>query len=103
MADAAHDTAHGHMDITDQRETFHGFLAATIWGCGLIAMGVALATLAFAINAGWWAGMIAYVVIGVAVGILFKQGGAWWATLIASTVILGIGGVIVPLVTGFAS
>lgn len=102
MAEAAHDNAHGHMDIADQRETFSGFLVATIWGCGLIAQGVALAVLAFAIGAGWWAGMAAYVVIGVGVGVLFKQGGAWWATLIASTVILGIGGIIVPLVTGLA-
>lgn len=104
MAEAAHDDhAHGHMDIRDQRETFHGFLVASIWGCGYVAMGVALATLAFAMNLGWWAGLAAFVVIGVGVGVLFKQGGAWWATLIGLTVLLGLGGIVVPLVSGLAS
>ena len=101
MAEAAHgDSAHGHMDIKGQRETFHGFLVATVWGCGLVAMSVALLTLAFAIGAGWWAGLGAFVVIGVVVGMLFKQSGAWWAMLIGVAILSAIGGAIVPLVAG---
>jgi hypothetical protein len=102
MAEAAHGDHHdrGHMEITDQKETFHGFLVATVWGCALVAMSVALFTLAFAMNLGWFAGLGAYLAIGVATGVLFKQGGAWWAMLIASTVLLGIGGAVVSLFSG---
>lgn len=92
----------GHMEIADQKGTFDGFLVASIWGCGLIAQSVALLVLAFAMGVGWWAGLGAYVVIGVGVGVLFKQGGAWWAVLVATTILLGIGGIIVPLVAGLA-
>lgn len=103
MAEAAHgDHVHGHMEIKDQKDTFDGFIAASIWGCSYVAQFVALFTLAFAINIGWWAGMAAFVAIGVGIGLFFKQGGVWWAVLIALTVLLGIGGVIVPLVSGLA-
>lgn len=104
MAEAAHSDHYerGHMDIREHKGTFDGFIHATIWGCGLVAMSVALATLAFAIGAGWFPGLLAYVVIGIGVGVLFKQGGAWWATLIATTVLLAIGGAIVPAIAGMA-
>jgi len=102
MAEAAHGDHYdrGHMEIADQKETFDGFMVATIWGCALIAMSVALFVIAFAMNLGWFAGMGAYVVIGAGSGLLFKQGGAWWATLIASTVLLVLGGALVSLFTG---
>lgn len=100
----AQTSAHrGGMDIHDQKQTFHGFLVASLWLGAQIIMGVALATLAFAIGAGWWAGLGAFVLIGVLVGLLFKMSGAWWATLIAETLILGLGGVIVPAITGMMS
>ena len=44
----SHSDARGHMDIQDQKESFGGFLSATVWTCGLIAQIVALTTLAFA-------------------------------------------------------
>lgn len=91
---------HGDMDIQDQKATFHGFLTGTVWTCGQIAMGIALATLAFAIGAGWWAGLFAFVAIGVALGLLFKMSSVWWATLIAETVLLGFGGLVVPALSG---
>ncbi len=102
MAEAAHGDHYdrGHMEITEQKGTFDGFLVATVWGCALIAMFVSLFVIAFAMNLGWFAGMGAYVVIGVGAGLLFKQGGAWWATLIASTVLLVIGGAVVSLFSG---
>lgn len=91
--------AHGNMDITDQKDTFHGFLMASVWGCGLIAQSVALLTLAFAIGAGWWAGLAAFLVIGVAVGMTFKLSGVYWAVQIVLLVLLGLGGLIVPAIT----
>jgi hypothetical protein len=96
----AQTSARGGMDIQDQRGTFHGFLMATVWTCALIAQGVALATLAFAIGNGWWAGVGALVAIGVAVGFLFRMSGAYWAVQIALWVMLGLGGMIVPAITG---
>lgn len=104
MAQAAHDEHgeyhHGDMEIAGQKATFSGFMVATVWGCALIAMSVAMLTLAFAMQLGWFAGLAAYVVIGVAAGMIFKLPGVWWATLIASTVLLGVGGILVPLIAG---
>lgn len=92
--------AHGNMEIQDQKETFHGFLIATVWMCGLIAQLVALLTLGFAIGAGWWAGLAAYIVIGAVVGMLFRLGGVYWAAQIVSWVLLVLGGLIVPALAG---
>jgi hypothetical protein len=92
--------AHGNMDIQDQKETFHGFLMASVWTCGLIAQSVALLTLAFAIGSGWWAGFIAFAVIGVALGFAFRLSGIYWAVQVVLLVLLGLGGLIVPALTG---
>jgi hypothetical protein len=90
----------GGMDIHDQKDTFHGFLAASVWVSGHIAQFVALLVLAFAIGAGWWMGWLAFVVIGIAVGVLFKMGGAYWAAQVAQWLLLGLGGLIVPALAG---
>jgi len=94
MAQAsAQDTA----ELAAHQETFSGFLTATVWVCTHIAQAVMLLTLAFAIGAGWFAGLLAYVAIGVAAGLAFRMSGVYWAAQIAQWVLLGIGGVIVPL------
>ena len=57
--------AHGDMEIQDQKETFHGFLSASVWGSGLVVQLVALLTLGFAIGMGWWAaGFVAFLAFG---------------------------------------
>ena len=99
MAEAAHG-AGGGMDISDQQATFSGFLTATLWGATHIAQAVALFTLAFAIGAGWWAGLLAVAVLGIGVGLFFRMGSVWWAVQIAQLVLLGLGGIIVPLIAG---
>jgi hypothetical protein len=91
--------AHGNMDISDQKATFHGFLMATVWGCGLAAQIIGLLTLAFAIGAGWWAGFVVFVVIGVALGMSFKLSGVYWAVQVALWVLLALGGLIIPALT----
>ena len=91
---------HGEMDIQDQKETFHGFLMASVWTSGLIAQSVMLLTLAFAIGVGWWPGFVAFVLMGVVVGSVFKLSGVYWATQVALWVLLGLGGLIVPALTG---
>lgn len=95
--------AHENMNIQDQRDTFHGFLVTSLWASALIVQGLALATLAFAIGAGWWSGLLAFVVIGIAVGLLFRMTGAFWAVQIALWVLLAIGGAIVGGVSGMTS
>ena len=93
-------SANGGMDITDQRETFHGFLAASLWVGGLVAQWVSLLTLAFAINDGWWSGYVVFVVIGALIGVLFRMSGVYWAVQVALWVLLAIGGLIVPGLAG---
>ncbi|HVV31801.1 MAG TPA: aa3-type cytochrome c oxidase subunit IV [Vitreimonas sp.] len=90
----------GGMDIQDQRETFHGFLVATVWTCVHIAQFVALATLAFAIGAGWWSGVVVFIVIGVVAGLVFKMSGVYWAAQVAQWVLIILGGLIVPALAG---
>lgn len=92
--------AHGDMDIRDQKETFDGFISASIWTSGLIAQGVMLLTLAFAIGMGWWPGLFSFIGIGIAVGLIFKMPSVYWAVQIALWVLLGIGGMIVPALSG---
>lgn len=92
--------ARGHMEIQDQKDTFHGFLTASLWSGGHIVQLVALLTLAFAIGAGWWAGLAAYVAIGVVLGLVFRMSGVYWAAQIVQWVLLGLGGMIVPALAG---
>lgn len=89
--------AQGGMDIQEQKDTFHGFLSATVWMCIFLAQGIALATLAFAIGAGWWSGWLAFVVLGVVAGFLMRMSSVYWAVQVVVWVLLGLGGLIVPL------
>ena len=92
----------GNMDIEAQKGMFHGFLVASVWGSGLIAQSVALLTLAFAIGMGWWMGLLAFAVIGVGVGLVFRMSSAYWVVQITLWVLMAIGGAIVPAVAGLA-
>jgi hypothetical protein len=94
--------AHGNMDIQDQKSTFHAFLMATVWTCGLVAQSVGLLTLGFAIGAGWWPGYFVFVLIGVAVGAVFRLSGVYWAIQVALWILLGLGGLIVPVLSSAA-
>jgi hypothetical protein len=103
MAQAGAHGEHGNMDIRDQKETFHGFLSATVWTCVHIAQLVALLTLAFAIGFGFWAGFAAFVVIGIGAGMVFRMSGVYWAAQIVQWVLLGLGGLVVPAISGMMS
>ncbi len=92
--------ARGDMDIQDQKDTFHGFLLSSVWGGTLVIQAVALLTLAFAIGAGWWAGWVALVVIGLVAGFMFRLSSVYWAVQVALWVLLGLGGLIVPALSG---
>jgi hypothetical protein len=93
MAEAAHAAPpRGEMNIQDQKDTFHHFLVFCLWGTLLTIMLVALLTVAFAMGFGWFAGLAAWAVIGVAVGLFVKMSGSWWVLLVGSTILLGAGG-----------
>jgi hypothetical protein len=103
---AAHGSDHGDMDaIMDMpahRAMFGGFVKAVEWSCVGLAMLLALVVLAFAIGLGWWTGLIAWLVVGLAAGLLMKMGTAWWAFLGVSTVMLAIGGALTMWLVGGA-
>ncbi|MGQ0533369.1 MAG: aa3-type cytochrome c oxidase subunit IV [Caulobacteraceae bacterium] len=94
--------AQGSTDIQNQKATFHGFLMATVWTCGLMAQVVGLLTLAFAIGAGWWPGYFVFVMVGVVVGFAFRLSGVYWAVQVAFWILLGLGGLVVPTLSGAA-
>jgi hypothetical protein len=100
MGQAAHGhsdgvNAQGGMDIADQKSTFSGFMAVTVWSSALIAMSVAGLVVAFAMGAGWFAGVGVYAVMGAAIGLLMRMGGVWWACLVGSVILYVIGGGVV--------
>lgn len=98
MAEAAHaSAARGDMDIQDQKDTFRHFVALSLWGTLLVIMAVALLTVAFAMGLGWFAGLSAYVAIGVGAGLAIRMSGAWWVTVIGSAILLAGGGLIALL------
>ena len=96
--DATHGDSHGPKDsVTDlpaHRAMFTGFMKAAEWSIVGLAMLLGLIVLSFAVGLGWWTGLIAWAVIGLAAGLLLNMGGAWWALLAVSTVVLGVGGAI---------
>lgn len=97
---AGHGGSHEDHDITAHRAMFDGFLKVTEWACVFLAMTLALIIFAFAVGLGWWTGLIAYFVIGLAAGFGLRMGGAWWALLVVSTVLLAVGGAITMALTG---
>lgn len=97
MAAAQHGSD-DNMDMPAHRAMFSGFLRITEWFCVAMAMLLGLTVLAFAVGLGWWTGVIAWLVIGLAAGFLMNLGGAWWAFLGVSTVLLGIGGAVTMFV-----
>lgn len=74
---------------------FRHFLGGMLFATAHVLQFVALLTVAFAIGAGWWAGLAAFVAIGVAIGLAFKRGPIYWAIFGAETVAMIVGGLLV--------
>jgi hypothetical protein len=102
MGDSTHggDYDRGHMDISEHKATFSGFMKVTEWGGVLIIGLTALLTVTFAMGLGWFPGLLAFVVIGAVAGFMMRMGAAWWATLIASAVLIGLISVVAAFVGG---
>ena len=89
------DASHGAMDVTEQKRTFHGFLAVATWVITYVAMLVAGLVTAFAIGAGWFAGLLAFAGVGAAAGAFLRLGMAFWISLGVSTLLLAGGGAVI--------
>jgi hypothetical protein len=96
MAEAAHASGDGEDILLTQsrQETFGHFITATVWFTLHVVMAVALLTVAFALGAGWLAGVAVYAAIGVLAGLVLRLGGAYWALVIGSSILLALGGLV---------
>ncbi|GIK50896.1 MAG: hypothetical protein KJZ75_16980 [Hyphomonadaceae bacterium] len=75
-------------------ETFRRFLAGVLLVTTQFLQAVALLTVAFAIGAGWWAGLALFILIGAAVGLAFRRSAIFWSLEAVETVALILGGLI---------
>lgn len=92
----------GDMDVREHKATFDSFMSVTVWSTALIVMGVAALTAAFAMGAGWFAGVAVWAALGVATGVVMKMSARWWGALIGTTVTFVIGGALAGLIAALA-
>ncbi|MFS2316890.1 aa3-type cytochrome c oxidase subunit IV [Maricaulis sp. D1M11] len=91
----ASDYNRGEMDITDQKDTFDGFMAVTVWSSLLTIVSVLYLTLVFAVGMGWMAGLLVCTVVGIVGGLALNMRAAWYFTVGALFVMtLVFGGVV---------
>jgi len=90
----ASDYTRGEMEISDQSNTFSGFIQTTIWSCGYIGIGVLLMTLIFAVGMNWMVALGISFALGILTGLALGMKTAWYATLIGMTVLMGIVGLV---------
>jgi Bacterial aa3 type cytochrome c oxidase subunit IV len=100
---AAHDDSytHGAMDITDQADTYKGFMVWAQWGSLLVAMSVLFLTLVFGMGLPWMACLFGAAALGVIAGLVMNMGAAWYVTVIVSTIASLVVGGIVTLIGNF--
>lgn len=84
-------------ELSHKKDDFGHFLIATLFFTTHALQIVALLTIAFAIGAGWWAGMAAMIAIGLVIGLAFRQGAGYWAFQIAEWILLALGGLAAAL------
>lgn len=77
----------GEMDIRDQKATWEGFIAGSVWGGLALVLMLGHATLALAIGLPWAVSLGLMAVLGVVAGLLMNLGGRWLATVAALVVL----------------
>lgn len=93
----ASDYVRGEMDITDQKSTFDGFMAVSVWGSLVTALSVLYMTLVFAVGWDWMSSLIGVTVLGVVAGLALSMKSSWYMTVAALFVLTLISGLIVNL------
>lgn len=79
---AASEYHRGEMDITDQQQTWNGFITGVVWGGLIIVMALGYATLAVAIGLNWMVSLGLMAIAGIVAGLVLKLGGRWMATVV---------------------
>lgn len=91
---------HGDMNVDEQAKTFSGFMRATVWGSGLLAMTLVFLTLHFTfVGLGWFTALAIAFVLGIVIGLGLGMKAAWYATVVGLTVFMGFIGVIAAIVS----
>ncbi|MAK61310.1 MAG: aa3-type cytochrome c oxidase subunit IV [Ponticaulis sp.] len=76
------DYVRGEMDITDQENTWTGFMNVTKWSAFIIILVVAYATFTLTMAMPWLVAMGLLAVVGIGGGLFLGMGSAWIATVI---------------------
>ncbi|OLF81240.1 hypothetical protein AWH62_00770 [Maricaulis sp. W15] len=77
----ASDYVRGEMNIADQKATFGGFIAVSVWGSLLTVVSVLYLTLAFAVGMDWLVSLIAVGIVGGVLGLALGMKTSWYVTL----------------------
>jgi hypothetical protein len=78
----AGDYVRGDMNVADQKSTFDGFMAVTVWSSLVTGLTVFYLTLVFAAGQDWLVSLIGCAVLGVIAGMVMKMSTAWYMTVI---------------------
>ena len=93
---ASADYTRGDMDIAEQERTWDGFIRASVWGSGIVALMVAYPTLAIVLGINWFVALVLCAGAGVVGGLLMGMGISWIATVVG---LAGVAVVIQILIT----
>jgi hypothetical protein len=93
----AGDYVRGEMNIADQKSTFDGFMAVTVWSSLVCGLSVFYLTLVFAAGQDWLVSLIGCAVLGVVAGMFMKMSSAWYMTVVGMFGIGLISGLVVNL------
>lgn len=75
---ASTDYKHGTMEVTSQKGTFTGFMAATVYGGAAIVYMLLFPTLLFAVGMNWFPALVISVIVAIIIGLALKLKGAWY-------------------------
>lgn len=82
---ATPDYTRGEMDISDQENTWKGFITASVWGSAIIMLIVAYATFTLTMGMNWIVALVLCAGAGIVGGLLMGMGGTWLVTVLALT------------------
>lgn len=100
MASGNSEYKRGEMEITDHSKTYSGFMAASIWGGGVIVLICLMAILTFAAGFPWMPSLIGTFVVGVIMGLALKMKAGWYGLLIGLAIFGAIVSILISVLAG---
>lgn len=94
----AADYTHGEMDISEQANTWEGFMKGSMWFGIITMMIVAYATFTLTMNMPWIIALVLIAGAAIVGGLAMNMGGAWVASVIGLSAIA----VLVQIIISFA-